>query len=239
MRTSSLPDHPFSRSYGVILPSSLTIVLSITLEFSSWPPVSVSGTGTYIISPRSFSWKFGVTSVRQDRSLFFPITFQLICITHLTVYKPLCLDQNPLIGLILPPSSLLQLYRWYRINYLLSIGYALWPHLRSWLTLGRRTLPRNPWSFGEWDFHPFFVTHTGILTSNRSNTPYGISSLQLERSPTTYIFWYKSAASVLCLAPVHLRRSFTRLVSYYALFKGWLLLSQPPSCFYNSTSFST
>ena len=28
-------DHPFSRSYGVILPSSLTIVLSLTLEFSS------------------------------------------------------------------------------------------------------------------------------------------------------------------------------------------------------------
>ena len=43
----------------------------------------------------------------------------------------------------------------------------------------------------------------------------------------------------LCLAPVHLRRSVTRLVSYYALFKGWLLLSQPPSCFDNSTSFPT
>ena len=30
-----LLDHPFSRSYGVILPSSLTIVLSLTLEYSS------------------------------------------------------------------------------------------------------------------------------------------------------------------------------------------------------------
>ena len=37
---------------------------------------------------------------------------------------------------------------------------------------------------GKTDFHPFFVTHTGILTSNRSNTPHGISSSQLERSPT-------------------------------------------------------
>ena len=38
--------HPFSRSYGVILPSSLTIVLSLTLGFSPHLPVSVCGTGT-------------------------------------------------------------------------------------------------------------------------------------------------------------------------------------------------
>src|SRR5690606_13018907 len=38
--------HPFSRSYGVILPSSLTRVLSITLGFSPRLPVSVCGTGT-------------------------------------------------------------------------------------------------------------------------------------------------------------------------------------------------
>ena len=37
---------PFSRSYGVILPSSLTRVLPFVLEFSSRLPVSVCGTGT-------------------------------------------------------------------------------------------------------------------------------------------------------------------------------------------------
>ena len=37
---------PFSRSYGVILPSSLTMVLPFVLEFSSRLPVSVCGTGT-------------------------------------------------------------------------------------------------------------------------------------------------------------------------------------------------
>ena len=126
-----LLDHPLSRSYGVILPSSLTIVLSLTLGFSPRPPVSVSGTGTYIISPRSFSWKFGVTLIRLDRGPHFSITLQLISIAHFTTYQPLCLDQNPLIGFRLPPSSLLQLYRWYRNNYLLSIGYAFRPHLRS------------------------------------------------------------------------------------------------------------
>jgi hypothetical protein len=47
------------------------------------------------------------------------------------------------------------------------------------------------------------------------------------------------AASVLRLAPLHYRREITRPVSCYALFQGWLLLSQPPGCLGNFTSFST
>ena len=39
--------HPFSRSYGVILPSSLTMLLPPALGFSPHPPVSVYGTGPY------------------------------------------------------------------------------------------------------------------------------------------------------------------------------------------------
>ena len=39
-------EHPFSRSYGVILPSSLTMLLPPALGFSPHPPVSVYGTGT-------------------------------------------------------------------------------------------------------------------------------------------------------------------------------------------------
>ena len=38
--------HSFSRSYGVILPSSLTTLLPSALGFSPHPPVSVYGTGT-------------------------------------------------------------------------------------------------------------------------------------------------------------------------------------------------
>jgi hypothetical protein len=37
----TLPGRPFSRSYGANLPSSLTRVISITLVFSTCPPVSV------------------------------------------------------------------------------------------------------------------------------------------------------------------------------------------------------
>ena len=38
--------HPFSRSYRVILPSSLAVIHSSTLGFSPRPPVSVCGTGS-------------------------------------------------------------------------------------------------------------------------------------------------------------------------------------------------
>ena len=43
------PEHPFFRSYGVNLPSSLTTLLPLALEFSSHLPVSVCGTGVLYI----------------------------------------------------------------------------------------------------------------------------------------------------------------------------------------------
>ena len=45
---------PLSLSYGVILPSSLTTVLSLALGYSPHPPVSVYGTGTFNLA-RDFS----------------------------------------------------------------------------------------------------------------------------------------------------------------------------------------
>ena len=50
---------PFSRSYGDILPSSLTRVLPRTLGFSPRLPVSVYGTGGFRLA-RSFSWQCGI-----------------------------------------------------------------------------------------------------------------------------------------------------------------------------------
>uniref|UniRef100_A0ACD6AX37 Uncharacterized protein n=1 Tax=Avena sativa TaxID=4498 RepID=A0ACD6AX37_AVESA len=41
------------------------------------------------------------------------------------------------------------------------------------------------------------------------------------------------------LSPVHLQRKGARSVSYYALFKGWLLLGKPPGCLCTPTSFIT
>ena len=42
-----LPRRPFSRSYGAILPSSLTMLLPSALGFSPHPPVSDYGTGSH------------------------------------------------------------------------------------------------------------------------------------------------------------------------------------------------
>ncbi|APX04829.1 hypothetical protein BWP24_00780 [Vibrio campbellii] len=53
-------ERTFSRSYGTILPSSFTRVLSSALVFSTRPPVSVWGTIPYNLKLRGFSWKHGI-----------------------------------------------------------------------------------------------------------------------------------------------------------------------------------
>src|SRR6476660_6733648 len=45
---------------------------------------------------------------------------------------------------------------WYRNINLFSITYAFRPRLRNRLTLGRLTLPRNPWAYGEPVSHRFY-----------------------------------------------------------------------------------
>ena len=60
--------HTFSRSYGVILPSSLTSVISSTLGFSPHPPESVYGTVTSKLKLRGFSWKHGINDFMSIRS---------------------------------------------------------------------------------------------------------------------------------------------------------------------------
>ena len=55
-------ERTFSRSYGSILPSSFTRVLSSALVFSTRPPVSVWGTMTCNLKLRGFSWKHGISN---------------------------------------------------------------------------------------------------------------------------------------------------------------------------------
>ena len=58
--------HPFSRSYRVILPSSLKRVISRSLVFSTNLPVSVSGTGIlYITHYKKFSWKHDINHFKH------------------------------------------------------------------------------------------------------------------------------------------------------------------------------
>ena len=60
MCTFHTDEQPFSRSYGFILPSSLTRVFSRALGFSPHLPVSVCGTGTFHLNS-SFSWQPGIS----------------------------------------------------------------------------------------------------------------------------------------------------------------------------------
>jgi hypothetical protein len=154
--------------------------------------------------------------------LYFPPCHCLtLCRTDLPIRPSHSLDalfqSCALLILLRPPVVQTERRRYRNIN-LLSIVYAVRPRLRSRLTLRGRAFLRKPWAFGERDSHSFFATHTGILTSKRSTSPYGLTSQPLERSPTTDPL-DQSAASVVCLAPVHFRRRVTRPVSYYALFQ--------------------
>ena len=116
-------EHPFSRSYGVILPSSLTRVRSLTLEFSSQLPVSVCGTGSITLAS-GFSWQCeyrssGVFPPHHD----LPYTH-----TGFAWYDSLSLARTlPVVRFDSPPASPLHsfmLHR-YRNFYLLSIAYAV------------------------------------------------------------------------------------------------------------------
>ena len=81
-------EHPFSRSYGVILPSSLTIVRSLALGSSPHLPVSVCGTGTSIFTS-GFSWQ---REIRSFGTQFPPRHSPALQCADLPAHKPHCLD---------------------------------------------------------------------------------------------------------------------------------------------------
>ena len=112
------------------------------------------------------------------------------------------------------------------------------PRIRSRLTLGRRSLPRNPYAFGGMDSHHSFrysYQHSHFSEVHRT-FQYDFNPQRTLPYPTTYVV---ATASVPYFSPGNLRRRVSRPVSYYALFKWWLLLSQHPGCFRDPTSFST
>ena len=134
--------HSFSRSYGVIMPSSLTIVLPIALVCSTCLPVSVLVRAPTSL-PRGFSWKRGITdftkSLRRHISALRCADFP----TH----QPTCFHgdvQNPAQLSFSVTPLVITACQWYRNVYLLCIDYALRPRLSSRLTLGGLASPRNP-----------------------------------------------------------------------------------------------
>ena len=135
---------PFSRSYGFILPSSLTTLLPPALGFSPHPPVSVYGTGT----------AYTIAAFLGSQLTYFPTLVRYtsrLQIMHggFTYHTPTSLvPVFPFPGYALclrPHSSVIQQYRNFN---LLSIDYGFRPRLRPRLTQGRSALPWKPWIFG-------------------------------------------------------------------------------------------
>src|SRR5262249_4092795 len=80
-------------------------------------------------------------------------------------------------------------------------------------------------------------TRSGMITRASSRARHRAPS------PCRTTLSYRALARARCfgitLSPVHYRRRPPRPVSYYALFKWWLLLSQHPGCLGRPTSFRT
>ena len=133
--------HPFSRSYGVILPSSLTTLLPSALGFSPHLPVSVYGTGTY----QSIAAFLGSMDSGASLLYFDPRNASTFSSDGFAYHSAFALAPVfPFLALpilLRPHSSVHMRYR--NLN-LLSIGYGFRPHLRSRLTQRRSALLWKP-----------------------------------------------------------------------------------------------
>ena len=103
---------------------------------------------------------------------------------------------------------------------LLSIDYAFRPRLRIRLTLGGFTFPRNPWAYGDQDFHlvnRYLTRHIHLLTLH------GPFRDRFSADSNALLPLFRARGFGTSLIPDHCRRRTPRPVSYYALFKWWLL----------------
>ena len=122
------------------------------------------------------------------------------------------------------------------------ISYDFRPRLRGRLTLRGLPLRRNPWTFGGSVFHTslrYSCQHSHFRYLQKLSRVF--LQRPTERSATAPRTSLAPASSVYDFSPVTFsaQDNLIRPVSYYAFFKGWLLLSQPPGCFGRPTSFPT
>ena len=134
----------FFRSYVCFLPSSLTRVLSCALDFSSFLPVSVSGTVCVSLTLDSIS--------RHPDSSYFTSTFSPLPFTaHLNQGFFLPVSQTHCFNRLFQPPAKTRLmrpafetYSGPGLFHQIPISYGFRPRLRGRLTLGRFPLPRKP-----------------------------------------------------------------------------------------------
>ena len=137
-----LQGHSFSRSYGVNMPSSLTMVLPIASVCSTRLPVSVLVRAPACL-PRGFSRKHGLA----DFTRLLRLTSRPLWRADLPARRPTRFHgdvQNPArLSFSVTPSVIAPCGRYRNID-LLCIVYASLPRLSSRLTLGGLALPRKP-----------------------------------------------------------------------------------------------
>ena len=173
------PRRPFSRSYGTILPSSLTTLLPPALGFSPHPPVSVYGTGTHGAIAAFLDGCFARFATFGSLRVTDPVSargFSSVPPRPLAPVFPF-----PAHALLPCPRS--SVHARYRNLHLLSIGYAFPPRLRPRLPQGRSALPWKPWIFGREDSHLPLATHSGILPSYPSTAPCGCGFTGIKNAP--------------------------------------------------------
>ena len=137
------------------MPSSLTRVLPRAFVFSTRPPVSVYGTGTLSLT-RGFSRQCdsqGFGTILPSPSQLTVSETGFASPHHSLLGRP-----HPFGRSLEPPVSphRSNASEWYWNFHQLSFDYAFRPRLRSRLTLGGRSFPRNPWAFGGQDSHLSF-----------------------------------------------------------------------------------
>ena len=192
------PRRPFSRSYGAILPSSLTMVLPIASVCSTHPPVSVCGTGPFGL-PRGFSRQLGLTGFAVMASSG-PSGFVAPAFHEEPPYGPSRGRPEPRPATLLRRPIGVSARRGCRNVDRLCIGYGCRPRLSSRLTLGGLASPRKPWVHGGLVSRQSLATHASILTSGRSTPGRPDASPRTESSPTDGRSG-RPAASAPCLAP--------------------------------------
>ena len=223
------------------MPSSLTEVLSSTLVYSTSPPVSVCGTGTHALT-RGFSRRYGLNPCGLPLQAHLPITSQ-------PLHQGICLPVRPtsLEGVTTPEPSPPR------------------PPIAQTVVGGTGILTGCPSPTGRplglGPPHPQLISMAAEPSGIRCGgfAPPSRYSCRHSHSPPLHLASQlgftadgdaplprkrlaasTSAASVTDLSPGGLSAPrHTRPVSYYALFQGWLLLSQPPGCFCTATTLPT
>ena len=143
---STLPGYPFSRSYGVILPSSLTRVIPARLRILSSPTcvgLRYGHLGNWL---EAFLGSMG--SASSLLYIFAPhhasgLTVFRICLENLPTRLD-ALNQRCALPTLLRHPIAHNASRWHWNINQLSIAYAIRPRLRSRLTLSGRTFLRKP-----------------------------------------------------------------------------------------------